>query len=58
MPLVLYKARNQPGPDLVVSMLMFTNTNPLCFSSPMLGLSTSSDEDLDNDLRQGIDNIM
>ena len=24
----------------------------------MLGLSTSSDEDLDNDLRQGIDNIM
>merc|ERR1719348_1039636 len=26
--------------------------------SPMLGLSTSSDEDLDNDLRQGIDNIM
>ena len=36
------------------------NTNPPCFSSgsPMLGLSTSSDEDLDNDLRQGIDNIM
>lgn len=26
--------------------------------SPMLGVSTSSDEDLDNDLRQGIDNIM
>ena len=27
-------------------------------SSPLLGVSTSSDEDLDNDLRQGIDNIM
>jgi len=26
--------------------------------SPLLGVSTSSDEDLDNDLRQGIDNIM
>ena len=36
-------------------LLAATNHLP---SSPLLGVSTSSDEDLDNDLRQGIDNIM
>ena len=43
---------------VIVCMNVEGFTNPECFSSPMLGLSTSSDEDLDNDLRQGIDNIM
>ena len=60
------KTASQDAPDLPpidlqehgVQRVDVANTNPQCFSSPMLGLSTSSDEDLDNDLRQGIDNIM
>jgi hypothetical protein len=38
--------------------LYFLTLDVFNFSSGVVGVSTSSEEELDNDLRQGIQNIM